>query len=157
LKILRPIIFAIAIALLLAACSKPPPNPYFFPAQLHGGAPMPEYELTYSLDEDMVACRVAPTLEPTRDGYTLWAGELVIAHFSVEPDRIWSPELGETVVCEDDGGDTYTYAFQNDLTETGFYETMVWRRGEGLVEYRRGFGAMRDSVELRLAEPPAAS
>lgn len=36
----------------------------------------------------------------------------------------------------------------NDLTETGFYEAFIWEDGKGLIEYRSGFGAMRDGISL---------
>ena len=36
----------------------------------------------------------------------------------------------------------------NDLVETGFYEAFIWEEGRGLIEYRSGFGAMRDHVGL---------
>ena len=42
------------------------------------------------------------------------------------------------------------YQGYNNLTETGFYETFVWEKGKGLVEYRSGFGAEKDGVWLKL-------
>lgn len=38
----------------------------------------------------------------------------------------------------------------NDLTETGFYEGFVWERGKGLIQYRSGYGAMADHIEVNI-------
>lgn len=69
-----------------------------------------------------------------------------------------------SVVCSDNGtqketesgieekirikGDTVTYSFSNNRVETGFFEKIVWKKGEGIISYRRGFGAERDLVEI---------
>ena len=38
--------------------------------------------------------------------------------------------------------------FYNNQVETGFYEIFVWEFGKGLVEYKSGFGAERDSISI---------
>lgn len=40
----------------------------------------------------------------------------------------------------------------NNQTETGFYERFTWEEGKGLVEYRSGYGAERDSICLQRSE-----
>ena len=40
------------------------------------------------------------------------------------------------------------YHSYNNQTESGFYETFVWEKGKGLVVYRSGFGAERDSIDI---------
>ncbi|GLC80072.1 hypothetical protein [Lacrimispora brassicae] len=42
------------------------------------------------------------------------------------------------------------YHSYNNLVESGFYETFVWEQDIGLVGYRSGFGAEKDSIELYL-------
>ena len=38
--------------------------------------------------------------------------------------------------------------FYNNQVETGFYEAFVWELGKGLIEYKSGFGAERDSIHI---------
>ena len=40
--------------------------------------------------------------------------------------------------------------FYNTQVETGFYETFIWELGKGLVEYKSGFGAERDSIHIKV-------
>ena len=47
-------------------------------------------------------------------------------------------------------GTTSVYRYVNDKVETGFYETFIFEKGVGLVEYKRGYGAKRDHVELKM-------
>ena len=49
-------------------------------------------------------------------------------------------------------GTTSVYRYVEDATETGFYETFIFKKGKGLVEYKRGYGAGRDHVGLRMKE-----
>lgn len=47
-------------------------------------------------------------------------------------------------------GEECSYTSYNNRVETGFYESMIWNKQEGLKYYRRGFGAGADSVEISL-------
>lgn len=49
-------------------------------------------------------------------------------------------------------GDKREYHSYNDETETGYYESFTWERGKGLISYRSGYGAEKDSIELDLNE-----
>ena len=71
-----------------------------------------------------------------------------------------------TVVCQETGkedplkaergwhekitvdGAVCTYRSYNDFTETGYYESFVWEKGKGLIEYESGFGAEKDHIYL---------
>jgi len=46
--------------------------------------------------------------------------------------------------------DVVEYHAYNNLIETGFYETYIWKQGYGLIFYQSGFGAGRESVVLEL-------
>jgi len=48
-------------------------------------------------------------------------------------------------------GDKREYHSYNNLVSTGYYEAFTWEKGRGLVGYRSGFGAERDSIELELS------
>lgn len=47
-------------------------------------------------------------------------------------------------------GDKREYHSYNNLVSTGYYEAFTWEKGKGLISYRSGFGAERDSIELNL-------
>ncbi len=47
-------------------------------------------------------------------------------------------------------GDICEYRSYNDLTETGYYEGFLWEKGKGMLEYRSGFGAEMDGIELQI-------
>lgn len=51
----------------------------------------------------------------------------------------------EYITLEENRCEYYSY---NNLTETGFYESFIWEKGKGLVEYRSGFGAGQDFIRL---------
>lgn len=47
-------------------------------------------------------------------------------------------------------GDIRGYHSYNNQVSTGYYESFVWEKNKGLVNYRSGYGAERDSIELNL-------
>ncbi len=47
-------------------------------------------------------------------------------------------------------GSKIEYHSYNNLVETGFYEDFTWEKNVGLVNYRSGFGAERDGIELQI-------
>lgn len=47
-------------------------------------------------------------------------------------------------------GNQREYYGYNSLSETGFYEMFIWEQGKGLIEYKCGFGAEKDDIELSL-------
>ncbi len=48
--------------------------------------------------------------------------------------------------------DEIIYHSYNNLTETGYYETFVWKIGVGLIQYKSGFGAERESIKLDIVK-----
>lgn len=46
-----------------------------------------------------------------------------------------------------DGDQIQSHSY-NSLVDTGYYETITWQRGRGIVEYRSGYGAERDDIHL---------
>lgn len=65
---------------------------------------------------------------------------------------IMSPDADEFDIPSDftNDGTTCEYHNYNPNTETGFYETFIFEKGVGLVEYRRGYGAGREHVGLEM-------
>lgn len=49
-------------------------------------------------------------------------------------------------------GDKRVYHSYNNLVSTGYYETFTWELGKGLVDYRSGYAAERDAIELELLQ-----
>lgn len=47
-------------------------------------------------------------------------------------------------------GDKRRSGFYNNTVETGYYETIIWEKGIGMVKYSSGYGAGRRLIELEL-------
>lgn len=75
-------------------------------------------------------------------------GTIVCQNEEME-DTLHADELGwhEYILVNDNQCEYHSY---NNLTETGFYESFTWEYGKGLVEYRSGFGAESEGIELQL-------
>lgn len=73
------------------------------------------------------------------------------------------------IVCQDEGikdtlskdelgwhhyievnGDRREYHSYNNQVSTGYYESFTWVKNKGLINYRSGYGAEKDSIELQL-------
>ena len=46
-------------------------------------------------------------------------------------------------------GDKREYHSYNNRVSTGYYESFTWEKDKGLINYRSGYGAERDSIELQ--------
>ncbi|WP_310602724.1 hypothetical protein [Anaerosporobacter sp.] len=66
-------------------------------------------------------------------------------------DFLDEEELGFHQYIEIDG-DMRIYHSYNNQVESGYYETFTWEMGRGLVNYRSGYGAESESMELQLME-----
>lgn len=66
-------------------------------------------------------------------------------------DTLGKDELGFHYYLEI-SGDKREYHSYNNQTDTGYYESFTWEKGKGLVNYRSGYGAERDSIELKLIQ-----
>lgn len=60
-----------------------------------------------------------------------------------ENERGWH----EYISVEDNKSEYHGY---NSLIETGYYECFVWEIGKGLIEYKSGYGAGSDAIEVYL-------
>ena len=81
---------------------------------------------------------------------TLQEEEIVCQENDIE-DTLSDEEKGWHKSLEYNGA-VCKYMLYNNQVETGFYESMIWGKTEGLISYKRGFGAGADSVELKLKE-----
>lgn len=48
--------------------------------------------------------------------------------------------------------DIRLYNLYTDVVETGYYESMVWEEGKGMISFLSGYGSMRRHIELTLME-----
>jgi hypothetical protein len=48
-------------------------------------------------------------------------------------------------------GDKREYHSYNNSVGTGYYESFIWEKDKGLINYRSGYGAERDSIEIQLS------
>lgn len=49
-------------------------------------------------------------------------------------------------------GDTIEYHSYNNQVETGYYETIIWKKNVGITFYQSGYGAGRDEIKLEIEE-----
>lgn len=77
-------------------------------------------------------------------------GKLVCSQTGNE-DCLEEDETGwhEYIIAD---GNIREYHGYNNLTETGYYESLIWEYGKGLVGYRSGYGAEADAVNLTLSK-----
>ncbi|WP_167956257.1 hypothetical protein [Anaerosporobacter faecicola] len=47
-------------------------------------------------------------------------------------------------------GEKREYHAYNNQVSTGYYESFTWEKEKGLINYRSGYGAERDSIELQV-------
>lgn len=76
----------------------------------------------------------------------IFVGSVVCQEEELE-DILSADERGlhEWIIVDADLREYHSY---NNLTETGFYEQFIWKRGHGLVYYVSGYGAEKDMIEL---------
>jgi len=73
---------------------------------------------------------------------------IIFSTTSVE-DNLEKEEKGlhQYIEVKDDEVEYHAY---NNLIETGYYETYIWKQGVGLTFYQSGFGAGRQSIVIKL-------
>jgi hypothetical protein len=64
-------------------------------------------------------------------------------------DTLSDDEPGWHYYLKVDGNRREYYSY-NNMVETGYYETFIWEKDKGLINYRSGYGAERDSIEIQL-------
>lgn len=99
--------------------------------------------------------------------YRYKAEEKIVKQLQLDEDSVPLPEI----VCQSEevkdelredekgwhvyievNGDYSVYHSYSNLVETGYYETFYWKKGEGLIGYKSGWGAGKDSIALELGE-----
>lgn len=116
------------------------------------GVPNERLLLGYLYETNEVIYKIAPTDAAIKQ---------IVERNEIPEDSIiiCQRESSVDTLSETEGGfhhyidvehDEITYHSYNNLTETGYYETFVWKVGVGLIHYKSGFGAERESIKLSL-------
>ncbi|HEY9062691.1 MAG TPA: DUF5991 domain-containing protein [Pseudobacteroides sp.] len=95
-------------------------------------------------------------IEPTEENLNKFKSNKEIANDSIIvcqdteiKDTLSDDEPGWHHYLKADGDKREYYSF-NNLVETGYYESFAWEKDKGLINYRSGYGAERDSIEIQL-------
>lgn len=78
-------------------------------------------------------------------------GSAIICQANEIKDELGKGETGWHHYLTIDG-DKCEYHSYNNSIETDYYESFTWEKGKGLINYRSGFGAERDAIELKKIE-----
>ena len=88
-------------------------------------------------------------LNKVKKGEGLPDSSVIVCQDKELKDTLSKDEPGFHHYLEVDG-DKREYHSYNNQVSTGYYESYTWDKGKGLINYRSGYGAERDSIELQL-------
>lgn len=88
-------------------------------------------------------------LNKLKTGEGLPDSSVIVCQDKELKDTLSKDETGFHYYLEVDG-DKREYHSYNNQVSTGYYESFTWEKGKGLINYRSGYGAERDSIELQL-------
>jgi hypothetical protein len=89
------------------------------------------------------------SLDQLKEAGELPSDSVVVCQEEGYEDTLTESEEGNHQYLEVDG-DKRVYHSYNNLVSSGYYETFTWELGKGLTNYRSGYGAEADSMELQL-------
>jgi hypothetical protein len=89
------------------------------------------------------------TLNLFRESGELPSDSVVVCQEEGYQDTLSEEETGYHQYLEVDG-DKRVYHSYNNQVSSGFYETFTWELGKGLINYRSGYGAEADAIELQI-------
>lgn len=75
-------------------------------------------------------------------------GSVIVCQDNEIKDTLGKDESGWHYYLEVDG-DRREYCLYNNQVSSGYYESFTWEKSKGLISYRSGYGAERDSIELQ--------
>lgn len=95
-------------------------------------------------------------IEPTEENLAMIKSKgslpedsIIVAQNSELPDALGEDEAGFHYYIEIEEGQIKFHSY-NNLAGTGYYEAFTWEKGVGLVFYQSGYGAERDSIQIKL-------
>ena len=88
-------------------------------------------------------------IEKIKSSSDIPSGSSIVCNEQEVKDPLSENERGwhESIDVDDETRSYHGYSTQ---TETGYYESFVWEKGVGLIEYRSGYGAGREFFEMKL-------
>ncbi len=88
-------------------------------------------------------------LESLKSSYKLPEDSVIVCQAKELKDKLGEDESGFHYYIEVDGNKRVYHSY-NDMTGTGYFESFTWEKNKGLVNYRSGFGAENDLIELQI-------
>lgn len=95
-------------------------------------------------------------IEPTEENYSrlktseeMPKDSVIVCQDKEIKDSLGSDELGLHQYIKVYGNKREYHSYNNQVS-TGYYETFIWEKNKGLINYRSGYGAESDSIELQL-------
>lgn len=90
-------------------------------------------------------------IDVLKAGEELPNGSVVVCQDEEIKDSLEKDEPGWHYYLEI-SGDRREYHAYNNQVSSGYYESFIWEKNKGLIGYRSGYGAERDSIELQLKD-----
>ncbi len=116
------------------------------------GVPNERLSLGYYYVQKDKIYKIQPTsenLNKLKTSEVLPDGSVIVCQDKEIKDTIGKDEPGLHHYLEVNG-DKREFDSYNNQVSTGYYESLTWKKGKGLVNYRSGYGAEKDSMELQL-------
>jgi len=116
------------------------------------GVPNDHLSLGYFYVQKDKIYKIEPTeenLSKLKTSEELPDGSVIVCQDKEKKDTLGKDEPGYHHFLEVDG-DKQEYHSYNSQVSTEYYESFTWEKGKGLINYRSGHGAERDSTELQL-------
>jgi len=116
------------------------------------GVPDERLLIGYFYEENEVIYRITATDENINqllEKGKLPEDSIIVCQTESLDDTLSDKEAGFHHYIDVENDEIIYHSF-NNLTETGYYETFVWEIGVGLIQYKSGFGAERESIKLEI-------
>lgn len=116
------------------------------------GIPNDRFSLGYFYVQKDKIYKIEPTAEnfsKLKTSEELPDGSVIVCQDKEIKDILGKDEPGFHHYLEING-DKREYHSYNNQVDTGYYESLTWEKGKGLINYRSGYGAERDTIELQL-------
>lgn len=116
------------------------------------GVPEERLIIGYFYETNDVIYKIAPSeenLEMIINNGEIPQGSVIVGQSEPLGDVLSENEEGFHHYIDVEGDEIEFHSF-NNLTETGYYETIIWEKNIGLKLYRSGYGAERESIKLEI-------
>lgn len=118
------------------------------------GVPQERLSLGYFYVQEDTIYKLEPTtenLDQLKTSEELPDDSVIVCQDQEIKDTLGEDEPGFHHYVEA-AGDKRVYHSYNNEVSTGYYESFAWEKGKGLINYRSGYGAESESIELQLGQ-----